>query len=114
MFCTWPREHSPSAYITSMVKLQNAVPRRIPSVLRAVAESSSRRRIVLTILGMGAALWVTSQWIVGGDFKSLILGGLAFAVLVVAFSVLKNWRSGFYLFLVWLLFEDLPRKYLGN
>ena len=28
--------------------------------------------------------------------------------------MLRNWRAGFYVFLVWLLFEDLIRKYMGN
>ena len=32
----------------------------------------------------------------------------------MAITVLRNWRYGFYFFLVWLLFEDLVRKYLGN
>ena len=27
---------------------------------------------------------------------------------------LRDWRNGFYVFLVWLLFEDLVRKFLGN
>ena len=31
-----------------------------------------------------------------------------------AITILRNWRSGFYLFLSWLLFEDLVRKYMGN
>jgi len=28
--------------------------------------------------------------------------------------VLSNWRNGLYFFLIWLLFEDFARKYLGN
>ena len=28
--------------------------------------------------------------------------------------ILNDWRSGVLLFLIWLLFEDLARKYLGN
>jgi hypothetical protein len=36
------------------------------------------------------------------------------AACVVAIVIFRSWRTGFYLFLVWMLFEDLPRKYLGN
>jgi hypothetical protein len=63
------------------------------------------------------ALWVA--WQIGGkiaadDFRSIEFTTLGFAACVVAVVVLRNWRKGFYLFLVWMLFEDLARKYLGN
>jgi len=60
------------------------------------------------------AMWLVSQMIARGDYKTVALGGMAFGVVAVAMYVLNNWRSGFYLFLCWLLFEDLARKYLGN
>ncbi len=37
-----------------------------------------------------------------------------FAALWVGLTILRNWRLGFYMFLVWVLWEDLVRKYLGN
>ncbi|MDR7545257.1 MAG: hypothetical protein QN120_13515 [Armatimonadota bacterium] len=37
----------------------------------------------------------------------------AFAAVVGA-VVLTNWRAGVYLFLAWVVVEDLPRKFLGN
>jgi hypothetical protein len=36
------------------------------------------------------------------------------AVVAITVYILNDWRSGFYLFLAWLLLEDLPRKFLGN
>jgi hypothetical protein len=39
---------------------------------------------------------------------------LGIVAIVIAIYILKDWRSGFYMFLVWVLFEDLVRKYLGN
>jgi hypothetical protein len=33
---------------------------------------------------------------------------------IVAVAILRNWRTGVYLFLIWMLFEDLFRKYMGN
>ena len=40
--------------------------------------------------------------------------GLRRAVVMVAGKTVRDWRGGVYLFLTWLLFEDLVRKYLGN
>jgi hypothetical protein len=47
-------------------------------------------------------------------FDLLAYASLAAVGLVVVLAILKNWRNGLYLFLGWLLFEDLVRKYLGN
>jgi hypothetical protein len=65
----------------------------------------------------GFALWLA--WEVGGkiateDMRSMAFATLGFAGCVIAVTVLRNWRTGFYMFLGWLLFEDLVRKYLGN
>jgi hypothetical protein len=64
-------------------------------------------------LAVGVA-WQIGGQIAADDLRSIAFVTLGFAGCVVAVSVLRNWRSGFYLFLVWLLFEDLVRKYLGN
>ncbi len=72
------------------------------------------------LIGIGLfaiALWLA--WEVGGkivadDERSLIFGVVIFAGCIVAAMILRNWRTGFYLFLVWMLFEDLFRKYMDN
>lgn len=69
----------------------------------------------LVVFGVG--LWVAYQ--VGGkianeDLNSLEFWALGLAGCAVSVTILRNWRRGFYLFLVWLLFEDLVRKYMGN
>jgi len=58
--------------------------------------------------------WETAQWIVDGNTKMLIFAGMGFVLCAIALTILKSWRMGFYLFVIWLLFEDLIRKYLGN
>jgi hypothetical protein len=63
------------------------------------------------------ALWLA--WIVGGkivaeDMRSVLYGVLIFCGCVVISTALRNWRMGFYLFFVWMLFEDLVRKFMGN
>ncbi len=69
--------------------------------------------MVLFLLSILAA-WQTAQWISSGQTKMLIFAGMGFVLCAIALTILKNWRMGFYLFIVWLLLEDLIRKYLGN
>jgi len=66
--------------------------------------------LILTVL----AIYQASNFILSGDTSSLILASLFFSFAVIVVAMLNNWRNGLYFFLVWLLFEDLARKYLGN
>jgi hypothetical protein len=52
--------------------------------------------------------------IAADDFRSIEFAVMAVAACAVALTIIRNWRTGFYMFLTWLLFEDLVRKYLGN
>ena len=67
----------------------------------------------LFVIGLLLA-WQVGSKIVSNDERSLIFGVSIFAGCVVAVMTLRNWRTGFYLFFVWMLFEDLFRKYMGN
>ena len=69
--------------------------------------------IALFIIAIGAA-WQAAQWISAGQTKMLLYSGMVCVLCVIALTILKSWRVGFYLFVVWLLLEDLIRKYLGN
>jgi len=60
------------------------------------------------------AAWQAAQWISAGQTKMLIFAGMGLVLCAIALTILRNWRMGFYLFIVWLMFEDLIRKYLGN
>jgi len=64
-------------------------------------------------LGAGL-LWQISAYIAAGNFKNVFLLAAGAAVLVVIGMIVGDWRRGVYFFFVWLLFEDLIRKYLGN
>ena len=59
-------------------------------------------------------VWVVVGTVVANDSRKLILATLGFLALAFAGRIIADWRSGFYVFLVWLLFEDLARKYMGN
>ncbi len=68
---------------------------------------------VLFLLALYFA-WKMGGWIADEDMGTVTLSFLAVIVAGIAVRIVRDWRSGFYLFLVWLLFEDLIRKYLGN
>src|SRR6202166_3010293 len=65
----------------------------------------------LVVLGI---IWELAAWIVAGSDKNLVMFGLSLVVVALVVHILNDWRSGVLVFLVWLLFEDLSRKYLGN
>jgi len=71
--------------------------------------------IGLIIFGFGLwAAWQVGNRVVANDTWSLIYVVLGFAACAAAVAILRHWRNGFYLFLVWLMFEDFVRKYMGN
>ena len=61
-----------------------------------------------------AVIWELAAWIVAGSDQNLIMFGLSLVVVALVVHTLNDWRGGVLVFLVWLLFEDLARKYLGN
>src|SRR5215472_15391022 len=60
------------------------------------------------------AAYVTANIILSGKTPSLVQFLLVIIGSIVVVAILNSWRKGVYLFLTWLLFEDLARKYLGN
>ncbi|MGB6484595.1 MAG: hypothetical protein WBE86_14005 [Candidatus Acidiferrales bacterium] len=80
-----------------------------------VSERNKQQLITLAVWLAGLCVaWTVGHWVADGQTHLLIFAALGFVLLVIALVILHNWRAGFYLFLVWLLFEDLIRKYLGN
>jgi hypothetical protein len=75
------------------------------------------RRVYLTgsicLFGILAA-YILSGYIANNQFGDLELFAAAVAVCVLVATILNNWRRGLLIFIGWLLFEDLVRKYLGN
>jgi hypothetical protein len=61
-----------------------------------------------------AAIWELASFIIAGSNQSLIMLGMSFAVAALVVHILNDWRSGVLVFLLWVLFEDFARKYLGN
>src|ERR1700722_5995916 len=69
--------------------------------------------LVLGLVALGL-VWEIANWIVAGSDKTLIMFGIGLIACATVVHILNDWRSGVLIFLVWLLFEDLARKYLGN
>jgi hypothetical protein len=58
--------------------------------------------------------WGIGITIVGDDIRTITYAALILAGSIVAIAALRNWRTGFYMFFVWMMFEDFVRKYMGN
>ena len=81
---------------------------RIPAV-------KTQALIGLSVFALAILLaWQIGNLIGGKDTQALIFTAAGLVGLFVIVTILRNWRTGFYLFLVWMLFEDLFRKYMGN
>jgi hypothetical protein len=75
------------------------------------------RRFIFTIVSWGLvmlAAYELAELILRDDMYSIIYLGMTIAGAVCIVTILNDWRKGVYLFLAWILFEDLVRKYLGN
>jgi hypothetical protein len=75
---------------------------------------SRQIRGLLLLLGLAGTVWIIANWIISGSTEILITGSIPIALAIIALAALNNWRVGVLLFIPWLLFEDLGRKYLGN
>lgn len=69
--------------------------------------------LAVLIIGLVAAV-LLGDWILSGETVKLVYAGLAVAGGVILLVTLNDFRRGLYLFIAWLLIEDLARKYLGN
>ena len=79
-----------------------------------LVQRSRQIRSLLLLVGLAGTVWIVANWIVTGSTELLITGSMAITLAIVALATLSNWRVGVLLFIPWLLFEDLARKYLGN
>ncbi len=66
------------------------------------------------LIGFFILIWYVSGWVIEGSTSNLLMALIATIGFVVANAILRDWRMGVFLFLIWLVFEDLIRKYAGN
>src|SRR5258708_25679981 len=81
---------------------------------RTIGCSGGKRQIQALVMGLVVLglIWEMASWIIAGSDQTLVMFGLALVASAVVVHILNDWRSGVLLFLVWLLFEDLARKFL--
>jgi len=65
-------------------------------------------------IGILGIVWVLSEWIITNNTTNLILGAVVAVGCVFLVATSNDWRNGVYVFLGWLVFEDLIRKFVGN
>lgn len=81
----------------------------------AATQISGRSAQTFAVFALGAAAaYITAGYIVQGNLTGLAYISLVVVMAVFSMAILHNWRSGVYFFLIWLLFEDFARKFLGN
>ncbi len=83
--------------------------------LRATTSVNQQTVVGLGLVAISLLLaYEIGGWIAGEDLKQVEYLFVAAAVAVASVAILRNWRTGFYIFLPWVIFEDAVRKYLGN
>src|SRR5882724_7236353 len=84
-----------------------------PTVLTGNLSRSPLVVMGFMILFAGAA-YKSAGYVIAGDMVGLAFVAMALIGCAFILVILNNWRNGLYFFLIWLLFEDFARKYLGN
>ena len=84
-----------------------------PTVLTGNLSRSPLVVMGFMILFAGAA-YKSASYVIAGDMVGLAYVAMALIACAFILVILNNWRNGLYFFLIWLLFEDFARKYLGN
>ncbi len=77
-------------------------------------QSGRRFKAIFWLLIGVVVLFQIAVRIVYGNSDQLIYPALGVIVIVISMRILTDWRDGFRIFLIWLLLEDLVRKYMGN
>jgi len=87
------------------------------NIRAAIFPGQLSRKPLLTLgflLLAGVAAYKAANYVLNDDMEGLAFVALGAMVSAAIIAMLNNWRNGLYLFLIWLLFEDFARKYLGN
>src|SRR5207247_9052758 len=89
------------------------IKRRSHLITQARPSSNSASILGVWISALGLA--ILGVMAITGSLKGLPPVALFVTpIAALGMVVLANWRTGIYFFLLWLVVEDLPRKFLGN
>jgi hypothetical protein len=81
---------------------------------RDVPQTGKMLTAVLAVAAVLGVVWLLDNAIMADAREGVILLAAAIAAVLAAGKIAADWRSGVYLFLTWLLFEDMVRKYMNN
>jgi hypothetical protein len=82
----------------------------------SIGSTGGRRQVQGLVMGLVVlgVIWELASWIIVGADQTLIMFGLVAVACAIVVVILNDWRTGVVIFFLWILFEDLARKYLGN
>jgi hypothetical protein len=84
------------------------------SNFNSTAIDSRLVRAVAMMAGLFFLTWMVAGWVIDENTTYMALCVLGVLGIVMTMAILKDWRSGLFIFLCWLVLEDMIRKYLGN
>jgi hypothetical protein len=71
-------------------------------------------RTVAMMAGLFFLTWTVAGWVIDDNTAYMALAAVAVLGIFMTMAILKDWRSGLFIFLCWLVLEDMIRKYFGN
>jgi len=71
-------------------------------------------RTVAMVFGLFFLTWTVSGWVITNNTTYMVLSVMAILGIAMTMTILRDWRTGLFIFLCWLVLEDMIRKYLGN
>jgi hypothetical protein len=76
-------------------------------------DSRLARTLTLTF-GLFFVSYTVANWVITNNTTYMVLSVMAVLGIAMTMVVLRDWRRGLFIFLCWLVLEDMIRKYLGN
>ncbi len=76
-------------------------------------DSRLARTVALTF-GFFYVSYTVANWVITNNTTYMILSVIGVLGIIMTMAILRDWRSGLFMFLCWLVLEDMIRKYLGN
>lgn len=70
--------------------------------------------LLLAVVIFLSVAYELAQYVIAGDLYGLAYLAIGAVILVSFSAMLGHWRTGLFIFIAWLFFEDFARKYLGN
>ena len=77
-------------------------------------DSRLARTLAAHVPGLFFVSYTVANWVITNNTTYMILSVVAVLGIAMTMVILRDWRRGLFIFLCWLVFEDMIRKYFGN